>query len=88
MPAGRTHHVLCVTCQTAATALYAYPEQRCGSTAVVMRVLDGARVRVSCTQPPGNTDCGHGVHFDEYLFTRFETASALRAGRQGQIGRA
>jgi hypothetical protein len=75
-------------CQAAATTLYVYPERRCGAVSVIMRPVDGARIRVSCTELPGNTDCGLGVHFDKYMFTRFESANTLRAGRQGQVGRA
>lgn len=88
MPTRRTHHVLCMACQVAATTLYAYPERRCGITAVIMRAGTGTRVRVSCTEPPGNTDCGLGVHFDKHMLIRFEAASTLRASQQGQIGRA
>ncbi len=86
MPAGRTHHVLCVACRAAVITLCVYPERRCGATAMLVR--DGVRVKVSCTEPPGNTDCGLGVHFDKHMPARFESANTLRAGRQGQVGRA
>jgi hypothetical protein len=86
MPTGRPHQVMCVTCRTPAVTLYAYPERRCDVTVAITR--DGARIRVSCTQPPGNEDCGLGVHYDEYLLARFGKPYTLRAARQGQTGRA
>lgn len=86
MPSGRVHHVLCVACRAPATTLYAYPEPRCGIAAVVIR--DGARIAVSCTEAPGNRDCGLGVHYDGHVLLRFESAGTLRAARQGQTGRA
>jgi hypothetical protein len=86
MPSRKTHHVLCAECRAAVTTLYVYPERRCGATAVLVK--DGARVKVSCTEPPGNKDCAAGVHQDKYMFARFESAVPLRAGQQGQIGRA
>jgi hypothetical protein len=79
---------MCVTCQAAATALYAYPERCCGAASAIVRAADGGRVRVSCTIAPGNKDCARGVHYDENVRAWFAAAGALKAGAQGQIGRA
>jgi hypothetical protein len=86
MPLGRAHRVLCVTCRIAVITLHAYPEPRCGAKATV--AVPAGRVRVSCTQPPGSADCDAGVHHDKMTGTWFEASGALRAGRQGQTGRA
>lgn len=86
MLTDKTHQVLCVACQAPAATLHAYPERRCGVTAPVVR--DGRRVIASCTGRPGNKDCEAGVHHDEYLKASFGAPMALRAGRQGQTGRA
>lgn len=88
MPLGKTHHVLCVACHTAVMTEYPYPERRCGYTTTTLRVEDGKRVHVSCTNEVGNESCKTGVHYDRYVFIRFEAAGRLRSDEQGRTGRA
>jgi hypothetical protein len=87
MPVGKAHQVLCASCREAVTTEYAYPEHRCGYTSVTQRAEDGRFMQVSCTSRPGNKDCARGVHYDKFLFAKFETRKGLRSSREGNTGR-
>lgn len=88
MTLHKTHSVLCVPCNAGVTTEYAYPERRCGYTSFVRRPGERKLIHVSCTNDEGNKDCARGVHYDRYVQLRFEAPGKLRAGQEGQIGRA
>jgi hypothetical protein len=82
MATGKQHDVLCPACGCAAKTLYVYPEKSCGQSAIA-QAPDGSVMRVSCTNDPGNTGCGGGVHYDEFVKTRFTLPARLRKGAWG-----
>jgi hypothetical protein len=85
MAAGTGHTVLCVTCQTAAVTVTAYPDRCCG--ALGWTVTGEHRTRVACTLKPAQ--CTGLLHIDEITGTAFATAGkALARSREGKTGRA
>jgi hypothetical protein len=86
MAAGKRHSVLCTSCGKASATLFAYPDKCCGAEAMVAQ---GSRsTRVSCTNEAGNSECGAGVHYDEYASARFTVTVSLKRGNWGNTGRA
>ena len=85
MAAGKEHEVLCIPCHQPVRTLYAYPERACGQEA---RITVGNRMlQVSCTNKTGNSQCGTGVHYDEYSKAGFSTSVRVGKGSWGNTGR-
>lgn len=85
MAASKRHEVLCPACRTAEHTLYVYPEKVC-AVAGIVNTSDGL-LRVSCTCDPGNKHCANGVHYDEFVKTRFTLPGKLAKSDWGQTGR-
>lgn len=85
MAAGKRHDVLCTACGKAVTALFAYPERCCGTESAVAG--EDQLIHLSCTNAPGNSSCGTGVHYDEFHKASFRNSTLVRRGAWGNTGR-
>jgi hypothetical protein len=83
MAIGKVHHVLCPTCREAATTMYVYDNNVCGTEG-----SNPTNMHLMCTNEQGNELCASGVHYDKTQFATFRGLPSLKARRDGETRRA